>query len=376
MSIAKDRIASLDGLRAVSIALVVFGHLSGTRGFPLGESPWFPPFATLGVRVFFVISGFLITGLLLSELEQTGSVHIGRFYFRRTLRIFVPYYAFLLTVIILGRFGVIAIPASELSAAATYTSNYRLHPSWELAHTWSLSVEEQFYLLWPAALWLLGRGRALALAGFVLLLVPGVRLALWQLYPAMRDGVGHRFEAVSDALAMGCLLAGVREWLHRPALYLRALRSPFFATVPMLVVASCPLDQHPRLAYALGWTAQNIGIAMVIDYCLRYPDSGMVKLLSTRALVFIGQISYSIYLWQQLFLNRWSSARWCAFPINLVAVGLCATVSYFAIERTSLALRRRMERRFFRTRIAPSTASAIVPLPVRTAGPASEQPPP
>jgi len=371
---SKDRIASLDGLRAISIGLVVLGHLCGTRGFPFAETSPLASFATLGVRVFFVISGFLITGLLLSELEHTGTVHIGRFYFRRTLRIFVPYYAFLLAVIILDRLGVFVIPTSETSSALTYTSNYRLHPTWQLGHTWSLSVEEQFYLLWPAALWCLGRSRALSLAGVVILLSPAVRLALWQFAPALREGVGHRFETVCDALATGCLLAGIRGWLERQPIYLRALRTSLFAAVPVLVFAVARLDEHPRIAFAFGWTAQSIGIALVIDYCLRYPDAGAVKALSTRAPVFVGQISYSIYLWQQLFLNRSSSARWCAFPLNLVGVAVCATLSYFAIERTSLTLRHWLERRLFRPKIASAT-STIVPILGQAAGPASEQPP-
>src|ERR1700741_1440801 len=83
------RVPSLEGLRAISIPLVLISHLAGTRGFPLSAAatnPW--ALGIFGVTVFFVISGFLITGLLLDELRRTGTVALGRFYFRRTLRIF------------------------------------------------------------------------------------------------------------------------------------------------------------------------------------------------------------------------------------------------------------------------------------------------
>jgi len=96
------RIPSLDGLRAVSIALVVLAHLSGTSGFALpGSFASILALGELGVRVFFVISGFLITKLLLEEAERTGRISLLRFYLRRTFRIFPPYYAFILVLIVL-----------------------------------------------------------------------------------------------------------------------------------------------------------------------------------------------------------------------------------------------------------------------------------
>src|SRR5690348_1097885 len=117
----RERVACLDGLRALSIALVLAGHLVGTRGFPRLDPVLFASLSMLGVRVFFVISGFLITTILFDQAERTGTIGLGRFYIRRTLRIFVPYYAFLLTVGVLDRLQVVSIPASDFWSAATYT---------------------------------------------------------------------------------------------------------------------------------------------------------------------------------------------------------------------------------------------------------------
>src|SRR6516165_8010445 len=92
----ETRIPSLDGLRAISITLVLIAHLAGTRNFPLSEAAGnFWGLGEFGVRVFFVISGFLITGLLMDELADEGHIRLGRFYLRRRLRIFPPYYMLL-----------------------------------------------------------------------------------------------------------------------------------------------------------------------------------------------------------------------------------------------------------------------------------------
>jgi hypothetical protein len=143
LSMRGDRIPSLDGLRAISIGLVLFGHLLGTSGFflPL-EANKHLALGELGVRVFFVISGFLITNLLLTELAAAGRIHIGRFYLRRTFRIFPPYYVFILVLALAALARWIELAPGDLFHTLTYTSNYDATRSWNVGHTWSLSVEE------------------------------------------------------------------------------------------------------------------------------------------------------------------------------------------------------------------------------------------
>ena len=139
-----SRIPSLDGLRAISIALVILSHLVYIEGFPLPKAIdplWFDRLGPLGVRVFFVISGFLITSLLLQELETNKSINLGKFYFRRTLRIFPPYYFFILVMIILNKFNWVALSSKDIIHAFTYTVNYYPERSWVIGHGWSLSVE-------------------------------------------------------------------------------------------------------------------------------------------------------------------------------------------------------------------------------------------
>jgi peptidoglycan/LPS O-acetylase OafA/YrhL len=148
---SNQRIPSLDGLRAISILLVLIGHLS--LRFPR-LTPICDPVLTvlgnssLGVSIFFVISGFLITWLLLVEIEKKGQINLKAFYLRRLFRIVPAYFVFLGAVLVLCKIGIISIPMVQLASAFLFILNYAIIvPVWWLGHTWSLCVEEQFYLL-------------------------------------------------------------------------------------------------------------------------------------------------------------------------------------------------------------------------------------
>jgi peptidoglycan/LPS O-acetylase OafA/YrhL len=371
-----DRIPSLDGFRAISIGLVLFGHLLGTSGFflPL-EVNRHLAVGELGVRVFFVISGFLITNLLLSEAAATGRIHVGRFYLRRTFRIFPPYYAFILALAVAALARWIELAPGDLLHTLTYTSNYHVARSWNVGHTWSLSVEEQFYLLWPALLVLLGGRRAIWVAALFVLAAPLVRLGLWELTVSAREGVGHRFETIADSIAVGCVLAGARTWLHRQPLYHRVLVSRWLLLAPVIVVLSGALGQHPRIDFFAGFTVRNVLIALCIDRWVTYPADRVGRVLNSRPLVFVGLISYSLYLWQQVFLNRDVTSLPTSFPSNLVLAIAAALVSYYLVERPSLRLRHRVERALFPARTGRAAAVHDAPerLPLH---PETERPAP
>src|SRR4051812_16319474 len=351
------RIPSLDGLRGISILMVLLGHLAGTRGFPVSAAAGNRlAVAAIGVHVFFVISGFLITGLLLGELAATDRIKLGRFYFRRTLRIFPPYYALIAALLLAQAFGLILLAPGDVGHAATYTSNYDASRSWWVGHTWSLAVEEQFYLLWPACLVLLGARRGLIAAALVVLVTPAVRLAEFHLLPGYTGGIGARFETVADAIAIGCVLACTRDWLHGQAGYMRFLGSRMFVVVPLAIFAGSMTGDHPHIAYVAGFPLANIATALALDWAVTYPERSVGRVLNWRPLMFVGVISYSLYLWQQPFLNRAGQSSWTAFPLNIVLAFACALASYYIVERPSLAVRRVAERR--RTAASPASMAA------------------
>jgi peptidoglycan/LPS O-acetylase OafA/YrhL len=140
--------------------MVLLAHPPEHAAFRCPRPPAACSAGELGVHVFFVISGFLITGLLMEELALSGRISLSRFYLRRTLRIFPAYYAYLAIAFLAAVAGWVQLAPHDLMHGLSYTSNYYPSRSWFLGHTWSLSVEEQFYLLWPALVVLTGPRRA------------------------------------------------------------------------------------------------------------------------------------------------------------------------------------------------------------------------
>jgi peptidoglycan/LPS O-acetylase OafA/YrhL len=335
------RIPSLDGIRALSIAMVVAWHLSSSGSAPWLAQLWRIDSGNLGVRIFFVISGYLITSLLLAEHARTGTVNLRRFYFRRACRIMPAFYFFLAVMAVAGAFGVVSVSRTALLRAATYTSNY-LGTGWTLGHSWSLAVEEQFYLLWPSVIVLLGVRRSFVGAAIMLLLSPTFRgiAALSGYWP---DNPRYSFECVADALATGCLLAYVRPWLWNQFRYRQMLERRAMELWPIAIlviaVASARWEHFGAIA---GLTMLNIAIAVWIDWCLRFPESRVGRVLNAPPIAFMGVLSYSIYLWQQPFLREGHTLR---FPLSILCIGALALVSYFFVEQPMLRLRARVERR-------------------------------
>ena len=339
------KIPSLDGLRAISIALVILAHLGGTRNFPFAtDSGRFDlNLGVLGVRVFFVISGFLITGLLLEEKAKTGAISLKYFYLRRTFRIFPPFYVFLAVVLALTLTALLTIPLSEFVYAATYTMNFVMNRGWYLGHLWSLAVEEQFYLLWPFLLVSLGVPMAMRWALAVVVLSPLVRIGVTYLFPSQMAGIGSTFYTIADPLAVGCCLSGFARELSGNRRYQGLLQSNW---MPVIAASIFVVNALPgtKLNFLIFQSYLNIAIALCLESVVRYPRTAVGRLLNLAPLRAIGVLSYSLYLWQQLFINRTGSFWWNAFPANLLLACVCALASFFLVETPALELRKRLER--------------------------------
>ena len=310
---------------------MLLAHLSGTRHFYRWDV--LEIYGNFGVRVFFVISGYLITTLLLKEHERTGRISLKDFYVRRAYRILPAAYAFML-VAVATQWRALSWPS--MLAAVTYTSNYFHGGPWTLGHLWSLSVEEQFYMLWPALMVMFYR-RRLWLAPELLLLAPPLRVLFWTLWG--HRGLEHPFPVVMDAVAAGCALAMIEPHLRRHEAW---LRSRWFLLVAALTVL-LPLIQihHNRTYQVVGLSTVHAGIALSIAHAVRVH----YRTLNWEPIVWLGTMSYSFYLWQQPFLNRGSTTWWTAFPQNLILALACASASYYGVERPFLALRERRKAR-------------------------------
>lgn len=347
---ASSRIPSLDGLRAISIGMVLAGHaasgIPALRDHPLLAYTLFN--GNRGVSVFFVISGFLITSLLLDEEQRAGSISLKNFYLRRIFRILPPFWAFLVGVVVLWKLGVFATGWQHIAVAFAFLRDY-IAGDWWTGHSWSLSIEEQFYLLWPATLALMGKRKSLWIASILILAAPVIRVVSHLFVTGKMGPIENfMFHMRVDSLMFGCALA----LLYKNANF-RRLAQGVLNWPGMLIALSFFLFLSGYLNYKFqgyymlpfGYTLEGIAISYLLFYFVTKPPSFGARFLNSRILVHIGLISYSLYLWQQLFLTdlptSWKLGR---FPVNLVAAFLAAELSWKFIEQPALRVRRRFEK--------------------------------
>ena len=211
------RFPSLNGLRAVSIIIVIISHFEFQEYFSFHNL--FSPNSLglfsdgqFGVNVFFVISGFLITSLLLAE-ELRHPIDLKGFYIRRTLRIFPAYYFLLCVYFILQLLGYIKIPGSAWVTSITYTKDLFIGKDWYTGHAWSLSIEEHFYLFWP---FLFRVKKARKIAPWLLVLVPIIfKFSFSYVFPDRPRIHDLNLFSRIDSIAVGCLFAINKEGIYR-----------------------------------------------------------------------------------------------------------------------------------------------------------------
>ncbi len=316
------RIPSLDGLRAISITLVILSHLVRWKHVslePMGS------YGALGVFVFFVLSGYLITSILLREHERTSTINLKDFYIRRAFRIFPAALVFLAVVIPLYWRQ---MRWYDIAAALLYVSNMNVGRPWIFGHLWSLSIEEQFYLLWPFALKKWYRHRvAIVLCAF--LATPIFQTALYAF--KVRNGLSGSLPVFSSQLAIGCLLAILAP---------RIPRIPKWLALVMLV-ATIFIPWFPGTS-----PARTLFMLFILGPLLHVAVAGLVlhviqvpyRFLNWEPVAWLGRISYSLYLWQELFCSN--AAFHQGYLLVLPAIG-CACLSYYLVEQPMLRLRDR-----------------------------------
>jgi peptidoglycan/LPS O-acetylase OafA/YrhL len=341
------RIAGLDGLRGISILLVLYGHALATRAFPSSRFlARFEAIGILGVQIFFVISGFLITHLLLREKQRSGTISLKKYYARRSLRI-LPVFAVFMLVVVLARIaGLVDVDRASLIAASLFVMNFVQKPSWAVGHTWSLSVEEQFYLIWPFILKRSSTQRCIRLCFLAIVAVPLVRCLIFRYDPDGASLLSRLAPQFADCLAMGCLFALRLPDLKASEPVRRLLSSRLcLAAFPIMVLINALWirpDVCPKwITLPVGQACISFLAALLIARLVLLPTSLMRRALTFPPLAFIGVISYSLYVWQQIFLDRTSHHAWNAFPVNLAASFLAAVLSYLFIERSSARLKNR-----------------------------------
>jgi peptidoglycan/LPS O-acetylase OafA/YrhL len=336
------RIQSLDGWRALSILLVLIGHeikSGGAFGFSANRKTLdYFAWHFYGVQVFFVISGFIITHLLLKEQKETGTINFGGFYLRRFYRIIPALSLYLACLFLLSLF----FHAETIGPAAWFKSffflgNFSFGGSpWSTLHLWSLSVEEQYYLFWPLVFFYKLSRRLVPL--IFICLGPVFRVIDYR-YPG---SIGEfSFFTRADSIFIGSLFAIYRDhpvfikWLKfsRPVLIIAAFS---------LIAGKLALPYTGILTVPFSYTLFSVAIVILINKSFSQ-GTILFRILNTRFFIWIGGISYSLYLWQELFYpgSVLGNMLPTMFPVNFILAFLFAWLSTRFIEKPILAWRRR-----------------------------------
>jgi peptidoglycan/LPS O-acetylase OafA/YrhL len=332
---------ALDGLRGLAILLVLVAHFGAPAKVCPGCS------GNAGVTVFFTLSGFLITALLLEELAGTGAVSLRRFYVRRARRLGPALIACLLLALVLELTTMGRVSDGDLFVGAlTYTSNLLMidghwgHPAF-IGQMWSLAVEEQFYLVWPViflGLSRLPRRTAMILLGYAAM--AGVVLRHF-LYWHAASGMDRNWfgpDARSDALLIGCLLA---FYLHgRPT---RTVGRVWVAAGALLVASLLPwsINFDPERNSVLAPLLAALAGAMLVYGAVNRPTG---KVLGAPVLRYVGARSYGLYLYHYPILAALHQIGRTPTPVTWLVAGSAsfavAELSWRYVESPFLSARR------------------------------------
>jgi peptidoglycan/LPS O-acetylase OafA/YrhL len=354
-------VPALDGMRAFAILAVMLTHakMRFTQG------------GFIGVDIFFVLSGFLITSILVREFNQHQRIDLKNFYLRRVLRLAPALLVFLATFTILS---VLLLSSGKAQSnfidsliALFYVSNwawaFQIHPPRFLAHTWSLSIEEQFYILWPIILISLFRFIRSRINILVVILLLTVVSCVVRVYLAFGGASMERLYNGLDtravAILIGCLLGFLlssnimnegHHWLETSLKFL----APLSAISLLLLCAA--LSEKDRAVYYYWLSLVEVLSGIVILDIIYSPSSILRKILSIKILVWIGSISYGLYLWHFPIFRALRMMGFHRLEVLFIGIGctfVVASISYYFLERPILKLK---------SRLAPDTPRDRPPL--------------
>lgn len=343
---APGRIHQLDGWRGLAALTVVIAHLFGVQharaaAYIKGLPQILHYVGNAGVQALFIISGFVICRLLLIEEKRHGSFSLRWFYTRRVLRVLPPFYLYLATLAVLAHFGMVTISAKQLSKAALFLVDFHSYSApWLIAHTWSLSVEEQFYLFFPFILWLTPPKWRRIVFGCICTLFIAAAIVLTSI---------DRILPLTPGIMIGFIgiFCGVLLGLCEQSARTIAKKIPSSLVV---VFAAILLMLSFGEQKGMKWTLlQAFILTPLMSLFLLYTleqKSWFQSFLCWRPVAAIGVTSYALYVWQQLFTGTtWNySGAGRSIPYLLPSLLLIVPISWFLVEKPSIQVGKTVSR--------------------------------
>ena len=339
---------SLDGLRGLAIIMVVVSHLNNTSRF--FYSTIFN--GHLGVLIFFVLSGFLITTLCIKEKVITKDISLKKFYIRRAIRIFPVAYLYILVLIILNFIFKLRISYINILGCALYIMNIssifrKYNSSFFTGHFWSLSVEEQFYLFLPVILKTNFRLYLLVIL-LIVFVVPSI-ICLQYFYVSLNNDtvlyIFAHYLIKFQAIAVGCLFSVLTfKYSLNKNVFVKAKVTTNIAA--FFLILFIQYNDFFDLKDVLKGCVSAILIGYIIITNIMPAKDFIFNILNAKILKTVGVLSYSIYIWQEIFTSGEKRLPnfMVTFPFNIVCIIVISCCSYFFYERYFLKLKSRFSK--------------------------------
>ena len=340
-------VPQLDGLRGVAVALVVLYH-AGYLTAGWGPRPF--PGGFIGVDLFFALSGFLITTILLGQLERRGRIDFREFWIRRIRRLVPP-----LVFAVVGVMALVALVNDNVDGetlrnsgigSVLFVSNWQQAAGWhfqfELSHTWSLAVEAQFYLVWPLVLIVMAALRVprKVFAGIVLAAVIAVGIHRARMWTGQADFLPLyiRTDTRADTILLGCLGAMGVTWGWLQQVSRKWMRAATIVALAVVLFVCLDFETGDSRLYHGWFSIVGVSCATLVVSAVLDPDWGLHRFWRQPGLIGLGQRSYSLYLWHvPIFLlvaeHLGNRPVWLRLVVALVPTAVATEVSYRFVEK-------------------------------------------
>ena len=346
----KNYIPSLDGWRAVAIMMVILGHFMLTleQGSVIHTILKLTAIGILGVKIFFVLSGFLITTLLIKEKIKYGRLDLKNFFIRRALRIIPVLYLYIIVVFLVNHFSSLNLSLSNFVGPLLYINNFNfLSGTWITGHTWSLAVEEQFYLIWPFIFRYIKNSLLICL--IIILIIPFFKIVQYT-NPQIENYILAPFFVPASSIFSGALVSLLCFNPNAISKLIIIKNFNFIAFIFAIIVIYSIYylsikGLYGTLLLPLGNILTDISICYMILFSILRKDHFIFRILNSKIFIQIGVISYSLYIWQQLFIipkgNYPVLEQYLYSPLNLLLVFVTGFLSYHFFEKPFLKLKKK-----------------------------------